>query len=276
MRRLAAALASAFAILGAAPAGAGVTQCWIDNGAVIVPAAFGDIAGDFIFDLSAPQSQLHVDRALEDGIVTPSASATLRLAGERIPATLTVANLDARTLGFPSTLNGLIGADVLAGYVVELRFSPCRIALWRRSPPRWRAAASLPIQIIGGVPTVRASITDGRVGLEGAFAIDTGALGVRVSDGAARLSRTPKGVDPASRERPPARLAALGLGGEVLRGVPAGIEPDTPTGQLGGIGDAVWSRYALRLDLRRGVLELAPAAAPRPVSGLRRARSAGS
>jgi hypothetical protein len=276
MRRLAAALASAFAILGAPPAGAGVTQCWIDNGAVIAPAAFGDIAGDFIFDLSAPQSQLHLDRALEDGIVTPSAAGTLRLAGERIPATLTVANLDARTLGFPTTLNGLIGADVLAGYVVELRFSPCRLTLWRRRPPRWRAAARLPVRMIGGVPTVRASITDGRVGLEGAFAIDTGALGLRVSDAVGSLSRTPKGVDPASRDRPPAHLAALGLDGEVLRSVPAGIEPKAPAGLLGGVGEAVWSRYALRLDLRRGVLELAPPAAPKPVSGRRRARSAGS
>ena len=33
----------------------GETRCWIDNGALVVPAAFGDIAGDFILDLSAPQ-----------------------------------------------------------------------------------------------------------------------------------------------------------------------------------------------------------------------------
>jgi hypothetical protein len=59
MHRPAAALAFVLASLAGPPAPAGQTRCWVDNGAVIAPAAFGDIAGDFIFDLSAPQSVLH-------------------------------------------------------------------------------------------------------------------------------------------------------------------------------------------------------------------------
>jgi hypothetical protein len=272
MRRLAAALVLAAAGL-AGPAGAGVAHCWLDDGAVVVSAAFGDITGDFLLDLSAPHSVLHVDRALADGIVTPTASATLRLAGARIPATLAVASLDARSIGLPTTINGLIGADALRGYVVDLSLSPCRIALWRGRAPHFRATARSPVSWIGGVPTVPASITDGRTGLAGDFAVDTGTAAVRVSDEAAGLSRAPKGADPASRLHPPARLAALGLGGAALTALPAALASDLPPGVLGAVGTAVWGRYAVRLDLRRGVLKLGPAAA---VSGRRRARSAGS
>jgi hypothetical protein len=249
-------------VLGALPATAlaGETQCWIDNGAVVVPAALGDIAGDFLFDLSAPKSQLHLTRAQGDGLDAPVMAAPLRLASETIPARFDVADLDARSWGFPSTINGLIGADVLAGYVVDLRFSPCRLTLSRRPGP-FKAAERLPLRWVGGVPAVRASISDGASAQRGEFAVDTGALGVRVSDAAAKLSRTPKGLDAASRDRPPARLAALGLGGEALTRIPAGLEPATP-GLLGGIGMAVWSRYDVRLDLRRMELELAPSLRP--------------
>ncbi|MGH6955893.1 MAG: hypothetical protein ACREEW_04425 [Caulobacteraceae bacterium] len=274
--RLALACLAAAALAGPS-ARAGVTRCWIDNGAVVAPAALGDIAGDFLFDLSAPRSELHLTRAQGGGLEGPAMTATLRLAGERIPATFAVADLDARSWGFPSTINGLIGADVLAGYVVEVRLAPCRIALWRRRPPRAPVLASLPVHIVSGVPTVEASIFDGQVGETGWFAIDTGTAAVRVSTALAALSRAPKGLDPDSRVRPPARLAAVGLAGSALTNLPASLENDLPSGLVGGLGDAVWSRYAgFRLDLRRGRLQLL-APKPRPsVSGRRRARSGGS
>jgi hypothetical protein len=273
MPRVAAVLAALCLAAAAPPALAGEARCWVDNGAVVVSAALGDIAGDFLLDLSAPTSVLHVDRALEAGIETPTRAATLTLAGERIPASFAVASLDARSLGLPTTINGLIGADVLAGYVIDLRFSPCRIALWRRRAPPMGPAQSLPVEWVAGVPTIAASISDGHTGVEGRFGVDTGSAGVRIAAGAARLSRTPKGIDAASRQRPPARLDALGLGGDAIRSAPAGLAADAPAGVLGDIGDDVWARYDLRLDLRAGRLQLAQPTRP---SGRRRARSAGS
>src|SRR5271168_3220033 len=85
----------------ATAASAGETRCWIDNGALVAPAAFGDIAGDFLIDLSAPRSELHGTRAQSDGVVTPTATGELVIAGQRLPAvTLEVADLDHRTASF--------------------------------------------------------------------------------------------------------------------------------------------------------------------------------
>lgn len=273
MRRVAA--AAAFAAISAAawPARAGETECWVDNGAVVVPAVFGDIAGDFILDLSAPQSQLHLTAAQSDGLGDATeARGSLTLAGEHIDAHLAVANLDDRQWGFPTTLSGLVGADVLAGYVVELRFAPCRLSLWRRATAG-RAEATLPITMIAGVPTVSASIFDGTRARSGQFAIDTGAAGVRIVAARARFSRLSARVDPLSRDRPPARLAALSLAGRVFQNQRAALQDDAPAGVLGGIGTDVWSRYVLRLDLRRERLRLI---SPAQVSGPGSSRSPGS
>jgi len=268
-------LAGVVACLAAGPAWAGEARCWVDDGAVVVSAAFGQITGDFILDLSAPHSLLHVDRALSDGIVTPTADGTLSLGHERIPATLTVASVDDRSLGLPTTINGLIGADVLAGYVVDLRLSPCRIRLWRGRAPPLGPSQTLAMEMVGGAPTVAATIADSRTALAGRFGVGTGSPGVRLAASIATLSRSPKGVDPAALYQPPARLAALGLADEALQALPASLASDLPPGVLGDIGTGVWARYGmLRLDLRRDRLQLAAPA--RPVSGRRRARSAGS
>ena len=271
--RLSLALAAALTCTSAAHAGE--TRCWVDRGVLVVPAAFGDVAGDFILDLSSPKSVLHVDVALGDGILTPRATSPLRLAGETIPATLDVASLDARTLGLPSTIEGLIGADALARYVVDIRFSPCRVTLWRGRAPPLRATATLQIEMADGVPAIPATISDGRTARAGRFAIDTGTAAVRLSSKVAALARAPaKEVDPASRLDPPARLDALGLAGQVDRRLPAALADDLPPTLTGGIGTAAWSRYEARIDLRRGRLQLA--APRRAVSGRRSARSSGS
>jgi hypothetical protein len=261
-------------LVSAGAAHAGETRCWLDRGVLVVPAALGDIAGDFILDLSAPKSLLHYDRATADGMEEGDAPGPLRVAGETIPASFQVASLDSRSLGLPSTINGLIGADVLAGYVVDIRFSPCRVRLWRGRAPPFHSIATLPLGMSGGVPVVAATISDGRTALAGRFAIDTGTAAVRLSSRIGRLGRTPaNGVDPASRLDPPARLDALGLAGDALRRLPAASEDDLPADLAGGIGTAAWSRYDLRVDLRRGRLQLAPPAA---VSGRRLSRSSGS
>ena len=256
MRRLAAALAFALISAAAGRATAGQSACWIENGAVVVPAAFGDIAGDFILDLSAPRSQLHQTTAQMDGLADAATTqGALTLAGEPIAADLQVADLDDRSWDFPTGISGVIGADVLAGYVVELRFSPCRLTLMLRAP-RTAALATLPVEMVDGTPTVAATISDGATTLTGRFGIDTGAAGVRVSDTVARFSRLSARVDPMSRDHPPARLATLSVAGVVSRHEPAALLDDAPASVIGGIGTNVWSHYGLRLDLRRGQLAL--------------------
>jgi hypothetical protein len=275
MRRVAAALALSVVSAAARTAWAGESECWLDNGAVVAPAVLaqpglGDITGDFILDLSAPRSQLHQTTAQSDGLGDATeARGALTLAGAHIAATFAVADLDDRQWGFPTSLNGLIGADVLAGYVVELRFSPCRLTLRRRAPAA-TAIATLPVTMVAGVPTIGASIFDGTKRRRGQFAIDTGAAGVRIAASHARFSRLSARVDPLSRDRPPARLAALSLGGLEFRNQPAALQEGAPAGLLGGIGTDVWSRYVLRLDLGRYRLSLI---APLNVNAPRSSRS---
>ncbi len=249
-------------------------QCWLDNGAVVVPALLGDVAGDFILDFSAPRSQLHLTTAQSSGLDDATETqGTVTLAGERLPARLAIANLDDRGWDFPTGINGILGADLLADYVVDLSFAPCRLSLRRRAPAA-KALATLPVRTVTGVPTLTATIFDGKKARTGAFAIDTGAAGVRIAAAAARFSRLSARVDPLSRDHPPARLAALSLAGQVFQDQPAALQTDAPAGLLGGIGTQVWSRYRLRLDLRRGRLQLF--APTRGVSAPRSARSGGS
>ena len=267
-------------LLAASGARAGETRCWFENGAVVVSAAFGDIAGDFILDLSAPHSQLHNTTAQTHGVEADSTRRDLVLAGEKLRGfEMPVVDLDARSEGFVTGVNGVLGADVLEPFVVDIRFSPCVVKLSRHSSVR-RLERGLPARIvlkrqgglearapggslrlkvrrIAGVPAVAAAISDGVESRQGWFAVDTASQGTRIAG--AGLSRTPpKGVDPADRPTPPARLRALSLGGRLFEQTPAGLLTDAPSGLDGAIGDAVWSRYRLRLDLERGWLELAP------------------
>ncbi|HTX51757.1 MAG TPA: hypothetical protein VME40_20465 [Caulobacteraceae bacterium] len=232
---------------------AGEARCWRDNGAVVVAAALGDIAGDFILDLSAPRSQLHLTVAQAFGVETPSKDATLRLAGEAIPASFVVTDLDARGAGFPTSIAGVIGEDALAGYVVRLQLSPCRLTLGRARAGLPRASQVLRLKTVAGVPAVTATISDGRSSQEGLFAIDTSSWGVKISDAIAAF---PPGVKPQTA----ARIAGVEFGGDLISRAPASLEPQTPGGLVGALGDVVWSRYAwIRLDVRAGRLELGPA-----------------
>jgi hypothetical protein len=266
MRRVAAFVALALGALAAGAAYAGETACWVDNGVVVVPAALGDIAGDFILDLSAPQSQLHFDVAGSNGITAPTDEAPLQLAGEHIPAlSFAVAHLDARGWGFPTNIAGVIGADALAGYVVDLQLSPCRLTLWRGLAPKRVAGQTLSIQMIAGAPAVSATVSDGRKSRRGLFALDSGSAGVRIADSEAALSRLPKGLDPTLRTNPPARIAGLDLGDDLIANAPASLQADTPPGLVGSLGNTVWSRFAwIRVDLRADKLALGPPSSPRP------------
>jgi hypothetical protein len=248
--------------LAAAPgAWAGEARCWYENGALVVSAALGDIAGDFIVDVSAPSSLLHDTIAQAAGVEGDEIQGDLKIAGERLRnLTVSVEDLDARSVGFPTTIDGVIGADVLERFTVDIDFEPCRVTLHRRPPPHRVGAARLRLRRVAGVPAVDATAFDGVRVRRGRFAVDTASAGVRLNSAETSFSRPlPEGVDPTLRHRPPARLAAVSLADRVFARTPAGLMEQTPPGLAGAIGDAVWSRYRMRLNLKAGWLELTPA-----------------
>ena len=238
-------------ILAAGAARAGETGCWLDHGAIVVPAAFGDIAGDFLLDAATPKSALHVTVANSFGVTSETMRADLRLAGARLPAfEMKVADLDVQARPRTAGLAGVIGADALAGYVTEITTAPCRVKLTRRAGRPWPVRAQM--RWVGGAMAVKAAVSDGPTSRAGWFAVATGAPGVTVAQ--ATLTRDPPtGADP---DWPPARLRALSIGGLIFEQVPAGATADAPAGLSGAIGEEVWHGRPLRLDPRHGRLEL--------------------
>jgi hypothetical protein len=242
------------ALAFAAPASAGVTPCWVDKGALVAPASFGDIAGDFLIDPSTPVSQLHVTRALSAGLETSTVRRNLRIGGQRVAGfEMTVADLDARTGAFDTTINGVLGADLLGRFSVEFDRAPCRLRLSRARSRPWAGGVRLALRDLGGRPGVEAVVSDGLRARRGWFAIDTGHWTSQVLG--ARLSHPVGGGFP-----PPAiRLRALEVGGRLFEQVPAVVAPAADDQSAGSIGMALWSRWpSLRLDMREGWLDLPP------------------
>ncbi len=228
----------------AGPAGAASTRCWIDQGAVVAAAAFGDIAGDFVIDVGAPVSQLHVTRANSDGIDDINAVRPLVFAGQRLSAVrMVVADLDSVP---PADTNiaGVIGADVLARHPIAIQFAPCRIT-WGPAK-RTARGVELPVVMVGGAPTVQAQVSDGHTAREAAMVISTGRPETLTAD--AVLSR-PLTAGAYTH----VRLRAVEVGGRLLEQVPGGVA-DAGAGSL---GTGVWRHWqSMRLNLRRRLLEL--------------------
>jgi hypothetical protein len=241
------ALATACALMGAGEgARAGETPCWIDHGAVVAPAAFGDIAGDFIIDLSRSSSALHDTRANMSGITAETARGPLSLAGERMAdVSLAVVDLDTETRAFDTVINGVIGWDVLGRYAVELdlRKGRCRLSL--ASPHhqvRRLSDAALSLVEVGGTPALLAAVSDVVSAQEGLFRIDTAHEAVAVTS--ARLSRPKTGKDEAA----PVRLRAVSVAGALVEQVPGAVMDPAVSGVAGSLGLSVWRGGVLRLD----------------------------
>ncbi len=83
MRRVQPALILLMSLSAAVSARAGETACWFENGAVVAPAAIGDMAGDFVIDLSAPRTLLHETKAQMSGYAQTDLALPVRLAGQR-------------------------------------------------------------------------------------------------------------------------------------------------------------------------------------------------
>lgn len=147
-----------WATLGVAHAGE--TRCWFENGAVIAPAAIGDMAGDYVVDLSAPRTLLHNTKAQMAGITTEAVTLPVQIAGLKASAvTVTIADLDDRGAGFVTPIAGVIGMDVLAGHSIEIDFSACQVRI--DQPWRARRQVVLPVEVIDGLPTIAAAVSDG-------------------------------------------------------------------------------------------------------------------
>jgi hypothetical protein len=255
MRRRVTVLALMLALPFASAARAGETACWFENGAIIAPAVLGSMAGDYVIDLSAPRTLLHETKAQMEGITVPELTLSVEVAGFKTPAvSVRVADLDARGAGFVTPIAGVIGMDVLAGHSVEIDFAHCRVRI--DQPWRARRQVVLPVEMIDGLPTIVAAVSDGPTARQGAFAIDT------ASKAMARLSTrgaTATGkLDADARHQAPARLRALSIGGVLAENVAASLADDLPEGIDGTLGTALWARHRLRLAADTRTLSVAP------------------
>lgn len=242
---------------GAPAAHAGETACWFENGAVVAPAEIGGVAGDWLLDPSAPVTLMHDTRAEMEGL--PRAfRAPGHLAGATLaPVAVAVADLDGRAPGFVTPIAGVIGADVLGRYVIDLQFSPCRIRLYSGRAPRFGRARTLPLELVAGTPAVRAAISDDRRARAGLFAIDWSSRAtVRVAN--ASLASSAKGLEPTPRMLAPARLRALSVAGDLYEQPTAAIAEGLDPTLAGTLGVEFWSRWRLRLDIAHGELLLKP------------------
>ncbi|MGH1559470.1 hypothetical protein ACRAWD_20895 [Caulobacter segnis] len=244
MRRRVPVLALSLCMLLAGAVRAGQTACWFENGAVVAPAVIGDMAGDYVIDLSAPRTLLHETRAQMAGFLEPQQVLPVEVAGlKALAVSVGIADLDARGAGFVTPIAGVIGMDVLAGHSVEIDFAHCQLRI--DQPWRARRQVVFPVAVVEGLPTIVAGVSDGPTARRGAFAIDTASLAMaRLStrDAAATGKPGPLGAPPE-----PARLRALSIGGVLAENVPASLAEDLPEGVAGTLGTGLWARHRLHL-----------------------------
>lgn len=255
-----------------APARAAEARCWFENGVVIVSARVAGVIGDFILDTAAPQTILAETQAQTFGYEDNAVTGAVEVAGvATAPVTVAVQDIDLRTGLLPTPIAGVVGADALKPYVVDLSFTPCRILISQpRRAPRFPRGTILPITWIAKVPTAPAAAADGPHAIRGDFALATGSdTAVRLSDAYAAVpaAKTPKESYPYGVDRP--ALRALTFAGVLAQNLPAGLikEPDAAIG--GEIGAPLLSAWRVRFDFpgNRLVLvpnEKGPGASPRP------------
>ncbi|MGH6998780.1 MAG: hypothetical protein ACREEO_11310 [Phenylobacterium sp.] len=243
-----------------AAAHAGETACWYEQGVIVAPASIAGLAGDYILDTGSAVTQLHETKAQGAGLVDPAQRGAVRIAGLTLAdRPFAVADLDARTYAFPTPIAGVIGADLLSGYVVDVSFAPCKVAIYPLAKaPRFAGGATLPLNTKSGVATARAAVSDGPRALAGDFVIATGAdTAVRLAQDHASVpgAAKPEDVLPYGDRR--AALRAASFAGALFENLQAGLTPAGPA--TGVLGAPLLARWRLRFDFPRGRLLLAPA-----------------
>ena len=223
----------------------------------MAPASVAGIAGDYLIDPSAPTTLIHETRARTEGIAVTELTAPVRVAGLSLKALpVRVVDLDFRAPGFDTPIAGVIGADALAGQVVDLDFAPCRVRI--HSPTRRNSRGRvIPLTLVGGVPTLRAAVADDRSAVAGQFAVDWSSAGrVRLSDRFAAFRPVVEGYDPLARNAAHGRLRAFSFLGNLNEETPTGLIAGLDPSVLGSIGTDEWSRWKVRLDMSRRLLTL--------------------
>jgi hypothetical protein len=257
---LAALIALAATPAAAAQAVVGGTACWFENGVVVVGAEVMGVPGDYILDTATPHTQLADSQAQTAGFAETALVGEVRLAGMVArDQPVAVAALDLRTGALPTPIAGVIGADMLRAYVLDVSFAPCRVTLRPagRAPP-FRAESVLPIRWVAGRPVVAAAVADGPRAWSGAFTPATGGdTGVRLSDASAAApgAAKPKELYPYGILRP--QLRAFSFAGELSENLPAGLVKAEDPALSGEIGAPLLSHWRLRFDFPAGRLMLA-------------------
>jgi hypothetical protein len=251
---------SALLALAATSARAGAAACWFENGVLVVGAEVMGVPGDYILDTATPHTLLAESQAQAAGFAETALTGEVRLAGvasRRV--TVAVAALDLRTGALPTPIAGVIGADVLRDYVLDVSFAPCRIALAPAgAASRFRSQTVLPMSWLADRPVVTAAASDGSRTLTGPFALATGGdTAVRLSDAVAAApgAAKPKELYPYGVLRP--RLRALSFAGALSEDLPAGLVKAEDPDLAGEIGAPLLSRFRLRFDFPAGKLLLA-------------------
>jgi hypothetical protein len=247
--------------LTATPALAGDAACWFENGVVVVGAEVMGVSGDYILDTATPHTVLADSLANAAGFAETALRGEVRLAGVALKdRPVAVEVVDLRTGALPTPIAGIIGADILRGFVLDVDFTPCRVRLSPRANGRFAATASLPMTWVAGRPVVRAAVADGPHAFAGAFTPGVGAdTAVRISDAFARApgAPKPKEVYPYGVAFP--RLRALSFAGSLAENLPAGLMKAEDPALAGQLGAPFLSRWRLRFDFPAGRLYLAPA-----------------
>jgi hypothetical protein len=252
--------------LAAGPALAGTTACWFENNVVVVGAEVMGVPGDYILDTATSHTILADSQAQTAGYVETALTGPVRLAGVTIPnRPVQVLAIDLRTGALPTPIAGVIGADVLRGFVLDVSFKPCRVTLAPKARTRFPAKVTLPMDWVADRPVVRAAVSDGPNAFSGAFAVGVGAdTFVRLSDGVARAQTAssagaakPKELYSFGVLRP--RLRALSFAGELRENLLSGLIPAEDPALAGQIGAPLLSHWRLRFDFPAGKLLLAPA-----------------
>ena len=247
------------AAVSLAPQPARAAACWFEHGVVVVPASVAGVAGDYILDTGAPATLLHETRAQMAGHAANRLRGKVQVAGLTLTdQAVLVADLDVRTLGFDTPIAGVIGADALAGQIVDLSFAPCRVTISAPGrAPRFQAVQVLPMPLVDGLPTIMAAVADGPRAALGRFGLSTGLdAAIRLNEGLARVPGA-RSEDLAPHGPRRAQLRALSFAGALFEALPAGLEPSAE-GRLGTLGAQVLSHWHVRFDFSRGRLLLGP------------------
>jgi len=236
---------------------AGESACWYEADVLVVPAEVMGVAGDYVLDTGSPRTLLAETQAQGAGYAETALRGTVRLAGlELADRPVQVMKLDARLVRLPTPVAGVIGADVLAGRVLDVQFAPCRVALRTAGEtPPFGPARALPLAWRSGRPTAAAEVSDGRRTLAGDFVLATGAdAAVRLRDDLVDAPGAParERLYPYGATR--ARLSAVTFAGDRYEAQPGGLAAQDDLDAAGEIGGPILSHYRLRFDFVRGQL----------------------